>query len=217
MQLPGRVSMTSTFLLKPVLGDIPDSHADPTNPCEDNSSDCPPVLPVGQRYPAILLVVCQHAIRLSLCNARHIRAPYSRDAGQCNRTRQVEYHREYSTGLPRNPHTLRFMSLRPKEVEEERRAEDEGNEDSGKDVVRRDANVIIVVLVCAAVGLVLEVLLLVDVICEITQALVSRLLSFHNDEDLMLDLDSKQARLAVRLSTHLREHLCRATPIPRRR
>lgn len=82
---------------------------------------------------------------------------------QCGR--QVKDDRQWAANLPCQTNTRDLMPFGPEQVEEEGRAENESDKDAGEDVVRRRADVVVVVLVDGVVRDMCNPLLLVDIIC----------------------------------------------------
>lgn len=142
----------------------PSHHTHKPRPGKTDRCHSPPVMFIHQRRILPLLVLPYQALPIFFGCPIQERSVPRRDDRYPQRARQVEDHSQYTTDLPRQSHAGDLMALGPEEVEEESRAEDEGDEDAGENVVGCCADVIIIVFVDGVVADALNLLLLVDVV-----------------------------------------------------
>lgn len=125
---------------------------------------------VDQWRFAVLGVMAPPSLRLSMIKSGvgrmvgEIRSMHRRDGSERQRRPQVEDNRQHATDFPRYSYSPGLLAQRPEEVEEEGSAEDEGDEDTSKDVVRARPNVVIVMDLDSIRGLRLYLALALDVV-----------------------------------------------------
>lgn len=142
---------------------IPSKRRDHARPQEHHARNRPPVVSIPHRTAAILpeQPLCRVGIR-----ARHVRALGRQNHRVCQRSGEREKAGQYGADAPCEFHGGCLMSLGPEEVEEEGGAEDGGDVDAHEDIVRGNADEVVVVDGGAGTVLCDEVLL-VDIICPV--------------------------------------------------
>lgn len=142
-------------------GYIPRERGNHARPQEYHAGDRAPVVAVAHRAAAVL---AQQAPRVRRIGAAHVGGLGGHDDGVGEGAREGEEAGEHGADAPGELDGLGLMPFGPEEVEEEGGAEDGGDVDADEDVVRGDADEVVVV--DGGAGRVLrDEVLLVDVIC----------------------------------------------------
>lgn len=132
---------------------------DPTNPSEDDRGNDTCTVSVVERS---LSVLHNQSVALVCAHTSNVGASRGDNDSHGNTTSKVDEDTGNGRKFPGNSDTMVLVSLRPDQVEEESATEDGSDVDSGEDVVGRDTNIVVVVLVSASAAVRLNPLLLAD-------------------------------------------------------
>ena len=132
-------------MIGPIEGALPDKSEDHARPQKHNTSNRPAVLVVSERSLTGLLELRQQALSALEVRAGKVRTLARGDVRVCKSVGERQHAGEDGASFPSVDDASRLLSLRPEEIEEEGGTEDGGDKDTDEDVVRCDADEVVVV------------------------------------------------------------------------